>query len=351
MQYQSYELDKQIFQIYTRAIGNLSGGKYSKFTYIKDNKIKEINISEIETIIESFCIDNKYLSYEEICYANIILLYSISLKYFPKDFECNSNLSFLLQNFVIMRKYILLFLELLYRLYQQSLKDHDNKSADRMKFCFYSCFNYIIQVRKQNLVPNENLMIIINKFLKSFSEEEKINNEIKIIDEKKEINEINILNKKEDNEIKIMNEKNEIIDDKFEIKITEENLYIYNNFSSMKFYNEKYIVKKVNDLQTEKFLVKYNGIVNMVLPIIRFWKNKKEKIDTIFMSQKQIYIKLSLEYKNFIEHLDIKKLNKKNILYSCLNIFIFMRNSKIFEELEEVINIMENIFYIFLTNK
>ena len=49
-------------------------------------------------------------------------------------------------------------------------------------------------------------------------------------------------------------------------------------------------MKKVNDLQTEKFLVKYNGIVNMVLPIIRFWKNKKEKIDTIFMSQKQIYI-------------------------------------------------------------
>ena len=326
MQYQSYELDKQILQIYTRAIGNLSGVKYSKLTFVKENKIKQINISEIETIIENFCLDIKYLSYEELCFANIILLYSISLKYLPATFQIKS---FLLQNFLISRKCIDSLLELLYILYIQSVKENNNIIANRIKFCFYSCFDYIT---KQNLIPNVNLANIINKFFKLFSEKEKENNEINIINEK---NEINIVNE----------------NDEFGFKITKKNLYACYNFSYFKFFSEKYIVKKANELETGKFMILFNGKEYHITPKLRFVQNLNQKIETNYICQKNIYQLLLIEFQKFTEKLDINELNKKNILDSCLNIFAFIRNSDVFEGLDSIFKIMENIFYIFLTNK
>ena len=369
MQYQTYELHKVIVRLYV----NLFEEKNPEYlSLINNNKINEINITEVETIIENFLIDNKYLSYNELCFANIILLFSISLKYFPKNFECNSYLSYLLYNFVIMRKYIVLLLELMFKLYQQSIKEHNNNLEDRMKLCFYSCFNYI---RKKNLVPNENLMIILNKFFKLFSDEENNISEIKISNEKKDINimkekgdikediiedikedikeDINEINEKNDfNQInKAKTENDLVIDDEFNFKINEVNLYVYNNFTSVKFYTELNIVKNINDLQNNKFNVKIGDKVNMVLPLIRFMKNKKEKINSIFMSQKVICKILTNEYKKYLQNLDFNELEKKNILDSCLNIFIFIRNSRVFEELDDVMKIMENIFYIFLTKE
>ena len=330
LQYQSYELDNQILHIYTRAIGNLSGEKYSKLTLVKDNKIKNINISEIETIIENLCLDINYFSYEELCFVNIILLFTISLKYLPKNF---GHKSFLLQNFLISRKNIVILLELLYKLFIQSEKENNNDITNRIKSCFYSCFDYII---KQNVIPNENLMNLVNNFFQLFSEKENENdiNEINIIKENEEKNEINIIN----------------ANDELNFNITKKNLYTYNNFSSIQFHSENYIVQKTNELETGKFIIRFNGKIEHITPRLRFVKNKNEKIETIFICQKDIYKILLIEYQKFSTKLDINELNKKNILNSCLNIFAFIRNSDVFGGLEEIFKIMENIFYIFLRN-
>ena len=54
------------------------------------------------------------------------------------------------------------------------------------------------------------------------------------------------------------------------------------------------------------------------------------------------------EYELYIENLDDSKLNSKIILDSCLNIFLYMRNTPEFEGMDDIFETLKTIFYIFL---
>ena len=182
-----------------------------------------------------------------------------------------------------------------------------------MKFCFDICINHI---KKQNLVVNKNLMIAINK-------------RIKIEDELK--------GKGEDN----------IINEEFNFKIAKENLQIHYNFTYDRFYSEKYIVKVINKNPKEYFDI----FTREKKPKIFYVKNENEIIESNFISQNDLYKILLEEYYQYYNNLDFNFLNKKNILDSCLNILIYMRNNKNFQNLNIAKEIIENIFYIFIKNK
>ena len=54
------------------------------------------------------------------------------------------------------------------------------------------------------------------------------------------------------------------------------------------------------------------------------------------------------QYKNYIIDMDENKLKSKTNLDACLNILLFMRNSKKFSENGDIIDTVKKIFYIFL---
>ena len=325
LRYQTYELDDRILLNYIHIITNLTPGEYLKLISdnfaTESNVIKEISITEIETRIDNFCLENNYLSNTELCCANIIILFSISLNLFQDNANYHFFLTTLFENFVIPRKYFSLLLQMVYKLYVKSSEQKDIKKMYQMKMCFFACLDYI---RNYNLIPNENLMIIVNQFLKIFYEEK--NDE--------QINEKEILaNLKET---------------KFVKKITNQNLHLVYNFSSAKYYDEKYVISRINKMQKEYFDVYVNDRVEMVTPKIRYSKGINDKTETIFISQKEVLKWLKGEYDNYIENLDTKEINKNNILFSCLNLFIYIRNEEKFQDLEEIWKIIEKIFFVFL---
>ena len=313
IKYQTYELNDNLLLKYIYLINNVSEEFKLVNSFKSKNKIKEINKTEIETIIESFFFERKLFSDEELCLGNIILILSINLKHFPNNSECIKYLCFILEKFNPFRNHILLLLQIIYKLYQQSLEQKNYIIINRMKFCFDICINHI---KKQNLVVNKNLMLAINK-------------RIKIEDE--------IKGKGEDN----------IINEEFNFKIAKENLQIHYNFTSDRFYNEKYIVKFVNKNPKEYFDI-FTGEKK---PKILYVDNENEIIESNFISQNDLYKILLEEYYQYYNNLDFNILNKKNILDSCLNILIYMRNNKNFQNLNIAIELIENIFYIFIKNK
>ena len=313
IKYQTYELNDNLLLKYIYLINNVSEEFKLDNSFKSKNKIKEINKTEIETIIESFFFERKLFSDEELCLGNIILILSINLKHFPNNSECIKYLCFILEKFNPFRNHILLLLQIIYKLYQQSLEQKNYIIINRMKFCFDICINHI---KKQNLVVNKNLMLAINK-------------RIKIEDE--------IKGKGEDN----------IINEEFNFKIAKENLQIHYNFTSDRFYNEKYIVKFVNKNPKEYFDI-FTGEKK---PKILYVDNENEIIESNFISQNDLYKILLEEYYQYYNNLDFNILNKKNILDSCLNILIYMRNNKNFQNLNIAIELIENIFYIFIKNK
>ena len=328
LKYQTFELDDRILLRYIHIINNLTQGKY--LILISDNFLKEENIineismTEVETRVEDFCLEKQYLTNKDLFSSNMIILFAICLKYFPKNFECDTYLSIMLQSFKIFRKYISLLLQIIYKTYKQSLEEKNYIMLERMKFCFFKCFNYI---RTHYLIPNENLMYIINKFLKLLIEEEKN------IHKENEENKENNLNNKE-----------------LDFSITNRNLYIFNNFSPFQFYKEQDIIKRVNKEQIKPFKIN-EGQQKEIIPYIRFIKNKNEKIESEFISQKDLYKQLSIEYNKYLENLDLDELDKKTIIDSCLNLFVFIRNNEQFEDSDDLMKIMENIFHIFINNE
>ena len=135
---------------------------------------------------------------------------------------------------------------------------------------------------------------------------------------------------------------------KFVKKITEKNLYSIYNFSTMKLFDEKFIIRKINQSQKGYFDFLYNDKVEIVSPKIRFVKDNKDKFESIFISQKELLDILRENYENYIKTLNINELNKNNILFACLNILIYLRNEEKFQDLEEIRKIMEKIFFVFL---
>ncbi len=66
------------------------------------------------------------------------------------------------------------------------------------------------------------------------------------------------------------------------------------------------------------------------------------------MSQRILLENLYKEYNKYIEDLDDNKLSAKLILDACLNIFIFMRNQTEYEGKDDIFEVLQCIFYIFM---
>ena len=324
LKYQTYELDNRILLNYINLIENLPKDKKSKLmsidSAIDDNIINEIDIIEIEKKVEDYCLDKKYLNNNELCVSNIIIIFAICLKFFPENIRCYDFLKTLFENFVIFRKYYTYLLQIIYKLFKQSLVENNLEKNTQLKLCFFCCFDFL---KINKIVPNENLMIVINKFLKLFLEE------------------------KEDEKKQEINNKNNLLKDVPNTRITEKNLHITYNFTSKKSYDEKMILKLVNKLNKSNLDF---GTNNDMVPKIRYIIDKNDKEESIFFSQKQLSDILINEYNKFYENLDISKVDRKYISDACLNIFIFMRNDEKFKQLNVIWNTLEFVFHLFLNN-
>ena len=330
--YQTYELDDSILLKYMHITNNLNQtdylGQFFESIFIEENSLKQINTNEIETKIENYCISKNVLTINDICCANIILLFTLSLKSLRENMDCSTFLSILFQDFTVFRKYYGILLRMIYKLYQDAFSKKTYSKCKNSNLCYFPCIN---SIRKQFLVPNEDLLKIINQFNKM-----NIENMEYPKDEQKEEP---VIDEKMKN-IKLYGEQLK------EEEINEENLYIFHNFTPNKFIKEKDIVFLIND---QNNFNNYEVIVDdhSVMPKIRF-NNGIHKIESLFYSQKLLLNYLIIEYNNYIVDLDEKKLKNKLILDACLNIFIFMRNSDEFEEKDEIKEAVKNIFYIFM---
>ena len=321
--YQTYELDDNLLLKYYHLIKNLDkkdylGTFYGSF-FIEENILKTIDINEIEAKIENYSINTKILSDSDICCANIILLFTLSLKSL-REMDCHTFLCILFQDFTVFRKYYSILLRMIYRLYQEQKNYASN-------LCYFPCIN---SIRIKKLVPNEDLMHIINLF-----------NKINIGDlyaPKEE-------NKTKKNEYKIENIK--LYGEQLkESPITNQNVYVYHNFTNERFVNEEEIITylNLNNEQNEDIQVK-NG--EIITPKIRF-NNGEHKFFSIFYSQKVLLDNLNKTFNKYIENLDDKVLDIKTILDAFLNIFVFMRNHDEFKGKEDLFEVLNHIFYNFM---
>ena len=327
--YQTYELDDDILLKYLHFTKNLNakeylGAFYGSF-YIEENILKNINLNEIETKIENYCINNKILSTSDICCANIILLFTLSLKSLRETVDCQTFLGILFQDFTVFRKYYSVLLRMIYRLY----KDPINKKNYTSTLCYYPCIN---SIRLKKLVPNEDLLNMINQFNKI-----NIDDELNMQDDEKG-------KEKKDEKIKDVKLYGEELE---EIPITTQNLYVYHNFTQERFIKEKEIVKSVNKYNTSEIVEINLSKGGKITPKIRF-NNGIHKIESFFISQKILLDNLFNEFNKYIEDLDDNKLGSKIILDACLNIFIFMRNNDEFLGKDDIFEVLQCIFYIFM---
>ena len=176
------------------------------------------------------------------------------------------------------------------------------------------------------MVPNESLMNVMKKFneidLKKFDEEFRSQNE------KEESKGNTTSNKIEEN--KFDNEE-----------LTKKNLFPIYNFTKKRIIKEKEIL----ELLTNESTIKVEG--KLITPKIRF-QNADLKIETLFFSQIIILNKLINVYNNFIVDLDEEHFDYELILYCCMNILVYMRNLDKFKDLDEIRDIVEIIFFLFL---
>jgi len=86
----------------------------------------------------------------------------------------------------------------------------------------------------------------------------------------------------------------------------------------------------------------------IITPKIRY-QNNDIKIETVYYTQINILNKLINVYNNFITDLDEKEIDYDLLVYCCMNILVYQRNMSEFQDLEEITEIMEVIFYQFLS--
>jgi hypothetical protein len=242
--------------------------------------------------------------------------------------DCTSFLSMIFHDFTVFRKYYGILLRMIFKLHQDSFSKKTYSKCKNSNLCYYPCIN---SIRNLYLVPNEDLLKIINQFNKMNIENMKYPEE-----EQKEVP----INNEKLKDIKLYGEQLK------EDEIDEENLYIFHNFTSNKFIKEKEIVNAFNK-NNDNIQNDINVDNELLTPKIRF-NNGIHKIESSFYSQKALLDYLIIEYNKYIVDLNEKKLNTKIILEACLNIFIFMRNSKVFEEKDDIREAVKNIFYIFM---
>ena len=325
--YQTFELDDNILLNYIHLTKNFKLNEYiqmfSNSFFVEENMLDEIQVTDIETLVENNCVQEDILTKSDICCCNILLLFAISLKFLKNNFDYQEFLSIMFQKFTVFRKYYSILLRTLYKLYITATSEKKNSNIGTITtLCYYSCIN---SIRNNKLVPNEDLMKIITLF-------NKINiNELTFSENKEE-------EKSQNSEIKLYGEQLE------EKEISKKTLYIFNNFNSQQFFCEKAIVDHVNKTNFPELMT---GTKEKITPKIRFY-NGIHKIESVFMSQKDMLDGLFKEYEKYIENLDDTKLDSKIILDSCLNIFIYMRNTSEFESMDDIFDKLKIIFYIFV---
>jgi hypothetical protein len=318
-----YELDNMIILKYLDLLKNMDKEEYTNLFHfqllnLKNNNIKEVLVSDIENNVENYAFESRLLSKKDICGGNILLLSTLTLKFFKSNLVIQSFLSTLFNDYTIFRKYYTIILNMIYKLMEESIKNKDYSQAQNLLLFYYPCINSINNI---GLIPNENLMNIIKKFnsidinnltekVKKYPAEEKNNN----------YDDISI-----ENNLK---------------KINENNLYLCYNFTHDGIISEKEILKEINENKEFK-----NKFKNRKTPIIKY-RMGKIMIESEIYSQKKILEMLTKEYNSFNEHLDSNAINSKIILDAAMNIYIFTRNIINYES--EIFDILRVIFFIYL---
>ena len=129
--------------------------------------------------------------------------------------------------------------------------------------------------------------------------------------------------------------------------ITSKNLYVIYNLTANGSISEKDLIKKVNSLKNKDDEIISTKGVEYMQPRIKF-NNGIRPHESFFFSQRLMLSFLWEQYKNYIIDFDENKLKAKINLDACLNILLFMRNSKRFSNDDDVTDTVKNIFYIFL---
>ena len=322
LKYKGYQLDNSILMKYMNMINDLDPEKFNNIFYmassIEKNQPENILVIDIENIIENYSYETYLLSSSDLCCSNIILLFSLSLKFLDESKDYVSFLNSLFKHFTIFRKYYSYITNMIYVLFSNNIKNNNYSRANFYMILFYICLN---NMRDLRIVPNEGLMNV----LKKFNELDKKFNE-KIKDEtKKEDPTVNVEEKK-DNEIN---------------KIDNENLFTRYNFTKKRIFKEKEIINLILNDST----MNIEGTI--ITPKIRY-QNNDLKIETVYYTQINILNKLINVYNNFITNLDEEEVDYDLLVFCCMNILVYQRNLSEFQDLEEITDIVEVIFYLFL---
>ena len=355
LKYKSYELDNRILMKYMHILNTLENEEkiiekkdnnnkdkdsndnvYLKSKKkVKENIPKNISVTDIETVIENYAIEEGILSESDLCSANIIILFTLSFRKLRANIECQSFLGTLFQDFTIFRKYYSMIMSMTYTVYEESMAKKDYNKANDCYLLYYLCLNSLRYVK---LIPNESLMNIIKTFNKS-----NINTIINTINSVKEKDKKNPVENNKNKNKKLYGVNLPMAD------ITYKNLYVTHNFNAYKVYKEKELVEKINHPKnSNKFFANIDGN-DLMQPKIKF-NNGIHTFNSFFYSQKLLLLTLVEEYQSFIKDFNEEKLRPKIILDACLNIFVFMRNSKDFTSKSDIIGMVKEIFYIFLNN-
>ena len=333
LKYRDYELDDNLLMKYLNIINNLKKEEFNTIFYmwpfINQNQPENILVINIENIIENYSIETNLLSQSDLCCSNIILLFSLSLKFLDESIDCSSFLGLLFKSFTVFRKYYSYIMNMIYSLFSNYVKNQNYTRAHFYLILYFICVN---SMRNLKLVPNESLMKIMNKFneldLKKFND--KMTNQNK--NEEPAVNKIETEKKKE--EPKYPKEE-----------LNKENLYSIYNFDRNKVFKEEEIIELLANKQANKFVNNDKG--KEFKPKIRY-QNKNLKIETEFKSQLTIINCLIQIYNKFIIDLDEEKIDYKLVLDCCINVIVYMRNLRIFKDLEEITDVVEVIFYLIL---
>ena len=324
------ELNHNLIFKYKHFIDNLDKNKNCFFNYqniINDNKIQNLQKNAIEDSIESYLMDSKILTSDDICFSNIIILYIITMKNIVMKYDCSICLSSLFYHCKVFRKYYSMIIEIIYKLMKICLQNQNYKMAENYLKTYYPFIN---SLRQNRLIPNENLINIIKKFY-----------ELSIDDFRKEDSNLNKSKISEDKNTS-KGPENNVID------FNEKFIYIFNNFNKTSVFKEKQILEIMNSNSNYNYHFKEQLKIN---PKIKF-HNGKEKIVFNLHSQKDLFLSLNNVYIIYItRNLDDKFLNPLHILECCLNIMIYFRNIDYFEGKDEIKTMLIQIYDLFLNMK
>ena len=322
LKYKGYQLDNNLLMKYMNMINYLDQDQFNTIFYmassIEKNQPENILVIDIENIIENYSYETQLLSQSDLCCSNIILLFSLGLNFLDETKDYVSFLNSLFHNFTIFRKYYSYITNMIYVLFSNNIKNNNYSRANFYLILYYICLN---NMRDRKIVPNEGLMNVMKKF-----------NELdKKLNEKTKVE-----TKKDDPAVKVEVKKENEIN-----KIDYENLFTRYNFSKKKIFKENEIIKLILNDSTMNIEGK------IITPKIRY-QNNDVKIETVYYTQINILNKLINVYNNFITDLDEKEIDFDLLVYCSMNILVYQRNLSEFQDLEEIIGIVETIFYLFL---